>query len=35
MNDWMPLLFVGTIYTLGFLGLFGIAFLPLRAFFAL
>ena len=32
MTDWSYLLFTGSIYALGFLGLFGITLLPLRAF---
>jgi hypothetical protein len=35
MTDWSYLLFAGSIYALGFLGLFGITLLPLRAFLAL
>ena len=35
MTDWSYLLFSSTIYALGFLGLFGISLLPLRAFLAL
>jgi hypothetical protein len=32
MTDWSYLLLAGSIYALGFLGLFGITLLPLRAF---
>lgn len=32
MTDWSYLLFAGSIYALGFLGLFGITLLPLRAY---
>lgn len=32
MTDWSYLLFAGSIYALGFLGLLAITFLPLRAF---
>ena len=35
MTDWSYLLFAGSIYALGFLGLFAITLLPLRAFLAL
>ncbi|PZU27775.1 MAG: hypothetical protein DI584_07960 [Stenotrophomonas sp.] len=35
MTDWSSLLFASSIYALGFLGLFGISLLPLRAFVAL
>jgi hypothetical protein len=35
MTDWSHLLVSGSIYALGFLGLFGITLLPLRAFLAL
>lgn len=35
MTDWSYLLFVSSIYALGFLGLFGVSLLPLRAFLAL
>ena len=35
MTDWSYLLFAGSVYALGFIGLFGISLLPLRAFLAL
>lgn len=35
MTDWSYQLFAGSIYALGFIGLFGISLLPLRAFLAL
>jgi NADH:ubiquinone oxidoreductase subunit 6 (subunit J) len=35
MTDWSYLLFAGSIYALGFIGLFGVSLLPLRAFVAL
>lgn len=35
MTDWSYLLFAGSIYAFGFLGLFAITLLPLRAFLAL
>lgn len=35
MTDWTYLLFAGSIHALGFLGLFAITLLPLRAFLAL
>lgn len=35
MADWSYLLFTSSIYALGFLGLFGVSLLPIRAFLAL
>ncbi len=35
MTDWSHLLFAGSIYALGFLGLLAITLLPLRSFLAL